>query len=530
MRAGAGRAGLACGAALLAAAPAFAQPPQPPQPDVGGDPTAPSQGQARALVVQPRISVQETLSDNVNLAPTNKQGGLITTISPGLHLSSQSGHVTGTLDYSFNGIFYTGVSRSAQIQNQLAANGRAELVDNILFVDATAGISHQTLSSLGTLSGSSVVGTNQQEVGSASVSPYVRGRLGDIARVELRDTANIVETRGSSAGTTTGNSIGNAVSARLDGLTGGALNWWASGTSQTTRFRSAGFAARSDELLLGLQWRVDVDFLASLFGGRERSNYLLGPEADSKTYGATAQWTPNPRTRAEFDWQHHVYGDAHTLRLDYRLARSALRVSDVNAVNLGQPQASGATTTNYDLLYLEFASIEPDPTRRDALVRAYLQALGVDPNGQVVAAFETLGPTLQRNQQFALSLDGLRTTWIVTVSQGRTRTLGNGALPIAGATTAAFGALRSRGASLTASNKLTPTMSANLSIAIQHNNGTPLGTISAPTTTGLRSITAGWSDHLGPQTTLTLSARSSQGSGAGTYTEHALVAGLVQTF
>jgi len=496
----------------LAALPALGQ-------DAGAtdDQTAPA---ARHFVMQPRISVQETLSDNVNLSQ-KREAGVISAVSPGVHIASEGARVSGTLDYSLTGIVYSGGQRPTQIQNSLTARGNAVLVEHLLFVDASAGITHQSASAVGPLTTSSYSGTNVQEIGTASISPYLRNRLGDFAQLELRDTATYTNARHS----VVGDSHGNLAAARLDGLNAGQLTWWASISSQRTHFRASDVEATDNQWLLGLQWRPDIDFKSTVFGGRERNNYLLGSEADSTTYGATGLWTPNERTRLELDWQRHSYGASHTVALDYRLMRSALRASDVSAVNLGQPQNNSVVATNYDLLYLEFASIVPDPVQRDALVRAYLSTLGIDPNGQVVAAFATSGPTHLHTQQLAYSIEGLRTNWIASLTQGHTEQLGSNALPVGFGN---FSSVRTRGGSLTASHKLTPTESANLSLSYQQNLGMAIS--GTEVQSNLRTLLATWSSRPGPMSTLTVSLRHAQGGGTGAYTENAVIGTFVQNF
>ena len=58
------------------------------------------------VTLVPRLGVTQTWTDNLHLNDQNKDAALITTVSPGFSLTSNSGSLRGTLDYSLNGIAY----------------------------------------------------------------------------------------------------------------------------------------------------------------------------------------------------------------------------------------------------------------------------------------------------------------------------------------------------------------------------------------------------------------------------------------
>ena len=66
---------------------------------------------------------------------------------------------------------------------------------------------------------------------------------------------------------------------------------------------------------------------------------------------------------------HHVYGNTYAVNFEQRFARTVWRYSDSRAATNTSLGALG-TQTNYELFYLQFASIEPDPVKRDLLVAA----------------------------------------------------------------------------------------------------------------------------------------------------------------
>ena len=97
--------------------------------------------------------------------------------------------------------------------------------------------------------------------------------------------------------------------------------------------------------------------------------------------------------------------------------------TDTRDVSTGRFQADASIGTPYDLYFRQFASTEPDPVRRDVLVRNFLQANGIDPNSTVISQFLTSAPTLQRTQELSFALVGLRNTLTFRASQSKTRRL-----------------------------------------------------------------------------------------------------------
>ena len=65
------------------------------------------QNQARAWTIVPRVSLTETLTDNINLSSTDKQSGLISQLSPGVRIDARTARLKMYFDYALNGIVYS---------------------------------------------------------------------------------------------------------------------------------------------------------------------------------------------------------------------------------------------------------------------------------------------------------------------------------------------------------------------------------------------------------------------------------------
>ena len=151
------------------------------------------------LTFTPELSIQETLTTNSHLT-SNGKTDLITEIGPELRVSSSAGRVKGFLDYAVKGVAYARESSANNVQQLLNAAGTAEAIENWAYIDASASISQQNISALGTQSpDSSLINSNRTEVTSVNVSPYLRGHIGNLASYDARLTWQSTHSDASSA-------------------------------------------------------------------------------------------------------------------------------------------------------------------------------------------------------------------------------------------------------------------------------------------------------------------------------------------
>src|SRR5206468_11239728 len=106
----------------------------------------------RGFSVVPGFAISETLTNNSQLATTDRKSDFITQVTPSIHITSTGGRLRGFLDYSLDGILYAKSTGANQLQNSLNAVLNVEAVENWAFVDARAIISQQYTSAYGTQS------------------------------------------------------------------------------------------------------------------------------------------------------------------------------------------------------------------------------------------------------------------------------------------------------------------------------------------------------------------------------------------
>ena len=324
------------------------------------------------LVLQPTLSVSETFTSNVGLErSSDARADAITDISPGLRLSSRAGRIIGSLDYALHGLVYARRSSATEVQQALSARGTAEAIDNWAYVDASASISQQSASALGTRSvDRSADNGNRAEVSTYQIAPYLRGRLGSLADYVARWSSTTSNSNGSNAKSSSheaslGINSGEQTFARL--------GWSLLASQQTSDF---GNQPRQDSSRLNgeLSFAVTPEFRVSAGGGTERNDFQTLNQESYTTWRAGFTWAPTERTRLEMTRDHRFFGNAYNIRFEHRTPRTVWTFSDGEDVNT----SAGTNGTNspqsvFDLLFARFASIAPDPAQRTALVDALLQ-------------------------------------------------------------------------------------------------------------------------------------------------------------
>jgi uncharacterized protein (PEP-CTERM system associated) len=236
-------------------------------------------------------------------------------------------------------------------------------------------------------------------------------------------------------------------------------------------------------------------------------------------------WTPTERTQLSVTSEQRFFGNSHSISFEHRTPRTVWKYTDSRDLSTGFDQLRlGSRGTAYDLYFTQFASIEPDPVARAALVSNFLRSNGIAPNTVVLGGSIASAALVQRRQDLSFAWAGLRDTLTVLASRSRgeradrvvvvTDDFANGNI------------VRQRGVSVDLAHRLTPQASLKLTTSVQNSSGT------ADTRSSmLRSLLIGWSGRIGAHTIASLSGRHSSGGGSSkAYTESAMIATLSLQF
>ncbi|MDD2743983.1 MAG: TIGR03016 family PEP-CTERM system-associated outer membrane protein [Rhodocyclaceae bacterium] len=500
--------------------------------------TGPTRAQAQASaggrdwIIKPRITLTETLTDNVsiNRANRDKQGDLITEVAPGLRIEARTARLKAYFDYALRGQMYARNSDYNQTQNSLNTFGTLEAVSQWLFVDFSGAIAQQAISAFGAQSpGNSTINNNNTETASYRVSPYIRGQLGGLVEYLLR--YNLSTTR-SDANIVSDTNIAEWVGQLRGSTPFQALKWSIDASQQNTDY-SRGRDTDADRIRAMLTYTVLPQLRLSVSGGREANNYASLDQETNSTHGYGFDWSPTERTKVSAFKESRFFGDGHNFSFSHRMPRSSIRISDAKDVSVLPSQfTTGGLGTVYDLYYQIYSNVEPyasmDPAIKDAavasVVNGALAQAGISPNSQVTSSFLSSRATLQRRQDLALALFGARNS--VTLIINRTESQSVLAASASNDDFSQSTLVKQQGLSLNFSHRLSALTNLNALGSFQESKGNSTvgnGDLKTSTTTFQVNI----SSKLGAKTSGTLAARRTEfDSTTNPYTENALIGTL----
>jgi uncharacterized protein (PEP-CTERM system associated) len=476
----------------------------------------------RAFYIVPTLSTNATLTNNVNLSATDKQSDLILAVSPGIQIGGQSGRVRGFLNYALTGSFYARDVDSSSFTNYLNASGNAEVVQNWLFIDANASISQQYISPFGTQSPDvGLNNSNRTEVTTVNVAPYVSGQIAGQVNYVGRAFYTFTDSGTSQAADSTvwGALLGFDSTTRWS-----RLSWGLDFTYREAKF--SGQRSEFDQLnVLSLNYAVTPELRVSLRGNVETSNLTTFDNETTSGWGGGLRWTPSPRTNFIVEYDQRVFGNSHLYSLDYRTPRTVWAISNRQGLSTGQTNSGrGNPGSPFDLLFAQFAAIEPDPVARAQLVNNFLRANGIDPNSSLQTGYLPNQVVLERRQEGSVSWLGQRDTLIFNVYQTQSESL----QPVTFDPNDPFSAgnaLKWRGASVNWVHRLTPRATLSVSGSGQR---TSQDFGDQETTLWLGMVM--WTNQIAERASLSLSARYQTQTGTATFNEAALLATLNLTF
>jgi uncharacterized protein (PEP-CTERM system associated) len=490
MRAVASR-GIRIGASIVAFAATSAHAQTAVDPEVTG---------GRGFSVAPTLTISETLTNNALLSSNDRRSDLVTQVTPGIRVNSTGGRFRGFLDYSLTGIAYARHSSGNEVQNALNSAISVEAIENRAFVDVNASISQQVISAYGTRSADpTLINSNRTEVRTFSVSPYVKGRLAGLADYEARFR---VDWNRNSTTPDANNDSSLAALRVVSDSDGRRVSWSADASHQAYDYTTSR-STEDDRVRGALHFPINPQLRFSLIAGIESSNISTLDKETNSTPGAGVEWSPTERTRLSGQYEKRFFGNSHSLIFEHRTPRTVWRFSDVQDIRngFGQPVA-GQAGTAYNLFFTQFASIQPDPVLRAALVDQYLRVHGIAPTAQLFSGSLAEAPTSERRQEFSFALLGIRDT--ITFAGSQTRGTRIDPLSTAVDDFANNNLVRQRGLSLGLAHLLTPVAALSLVAAVDRTSGS-----TASQSTTLRSLHLYWTGQLGPRGDYSIGIRHS---------------------
>jgi uncharacterized protein (PEP-CTERM system associated) len=339
--------------------------------------TAPSHAQS-VWGITPTLSADLTWTSNVDLLPKDqRQGDFVLTVSPGLRFDHQTPRTQLQGSVSVPILYYarTGEENN-EVQPQVNLLGRAELAENLFFVEAAASVQQTYLNPFGPTPPGLVNATdNRLTTATYRVSPYVEGYFTETIRYRLQND-NIWSNLGNSP-------IGND-RVYTNRMFGGVERdptplGWGVDIDRTEYW----FEDRSRTQLLELArlrsvYQPDPVWRFVVSGGYERNRFTLS-EYDGAIYGVGMQWRPSDRTRLDAFWEHRFFGDSYLFNLDHRARMTAFNLSaSRNITSYPQELASLPSGTFVPGVLNEILrSRIPDPVERAQYIVQFMDQRGL---------------------------------------------------------------------------------------------------------------------------------------------------------
>jgi uncharacterized protein (PEP-CTERM system associated) len=403
----------------------------------------------------------------------------------------------GVFDYALSWVEYAQNASLSRSQSALNTFGTLEAVDNWLYLDFSGAIAQQSISAFGTLSNDNVSRNgNKTEVSTYRVSPYLRGRLGDVANYEAR--YGRVVTHGDAASVS-----GVATSDAIVNFNGDSafrnLGWSVDANRQSIDY-SAGRPTEADRFDLGLSYSVTPQLGVTASAGREFSNYT---SIEKQTYATNSygfNWSPFDTAKLSALLGNRSFGEFHSLSFEHRTPRTVWVLTDSRDV-----------------------SATPNPTSRSQLVNTVLQASGNNPSAPLSTGFLTSSVSLLRRQDLSFALLGVRDTVTLIATQSESSRLDTVSTSFDDFTTASV--VRQHGLSVNYSHRLTPEYSLGILVSQQITSGG--GALQDAT---LKFFNISLTGKVRKNATASLGVRRAVYSGSAPYDENAVVVNFVVQF
>lgn len=446
-------------------------------------------------------------------------------LRPGLQWASRSGRLRGALSYGADvrqrlagngGTAFAAGTGDNDVQHSLNAAATLAMLEDRVFVDASAVASRRALSAFGQQVAPSSAGDNpnDEDTFQVTVRPSVRGVLGGVASYDVSAWRTIARTSHSDLG----DSNQSGLAASLGSATPGLFGWGLNVSRQESQF-VGGRPTVNDRVVASAIYRPDIDWQFTLRGGQERANVADVDRRSYDNWGAGLRWQPGPRTLLAVDADRRYFGDGWFVVAEHRLSQSAFRLTAVRDVTNGGTGV-GQATTLYALLMSMYQSLIPDEGQRDAYVRNLLRAQGLTGAETVPGTAISTAASVQRRTDVAWTYSGQRLLVALQVYRSDTSIVDRTAPQPDG------GPVSQHGLLATASWRLSPTAGLNLALSQQK---TESNTVQAGNT--LRMLNVGLSEQFGARTGAAVDLRfSRQSGGPDPYDEVAVSASLNHRF
>ena len=373
----------------------------------------------------PRVDLRETYSDNAALRGDDQASSQwISEAAPAFRLVGNGDRLKLNASGQWHMYGYSKKDEAslADSYTQYQAQALAKVIDQLLYVDAGASRSRQTVSAFGQLSGNPYTTTNSTNISSWHVAPYLQHRFGSSATATLRYTRDSVD---GGAHNAFGNTLGSTRSASLvSGTSFNDIGWNLAYSHQDLHSGVAGDSS-SENSSAGLRWRLVPRFSLTADATYDKYEYpTLSDRTRGRGWSGGFIWTPSSRTSVQASYGRRYYGKTGSLAASHRGHHSLWTLGYTDGVTNSRSQLLlPSTVDTASMLDRMFLASYPDPALRQQAVQTYMAVTGLPPSLPSSINYLSNRYIRDKRLQGALVLMGARSNLSLSVFRDERRAL-----------------------------------------------------------------------------------------------------------
>lgn len=363
--------------------------------------------------VKSGLNVGEVYTDNVELDEDDKESKFITVVRPTLNLVGKGRRANVSLISAFE--FNNAGGGADSFSPRISANADAELVEDLLFIDADLSSNQSTIDSFSAAGNSQLNRSdNITTTYDYSVSPYIVKRFGQTADFNLRYTYDDQINKGDELS----DSVQQSVQATLkSGEDFSRINWTLSTDYTETDFdddnstapsgQDANSERLSSSVTLGYQLTRQFQIKGTL--GKEWNNYETfdNDDTDDQFWDVGFVWTPTKRTSLDAGYGKHYYSTTPRLSFSHQTRKTTFKTSYTRSLTDTRSERRNANVFSFSDAQLEqLDEFDLTDAQLDDLEQAYSDFYFLTDN----PTFRNQGIFVNELFESSLSVKGKRST------------------------------------------------------------------------------------------------------------------------
>lgn len=475
---------------------------------------------AQSVRVTPTLDTELTWTDNVNAEP-NGRDDFILEVTPGISVSRTAGRMTGRLSARLRNLMYANESDENTSFLSLNGSGTFEAIEDLLFIDASAGITRNNLSAFSGRGPGDPFGVDREnETRTWSITPRLESdlRFGEAGRGSVRYSSRGINSNSGGLG----NQRSDTWDVSLSDPGGFRFLGWGIAYSRTDLDGGTGSnSLQTEQTVRGtLYANISSQFRLRGIVGRESNDYEDGVENSSDIVGGGIDWYPTDRTAISATVEDRFFGRGYDLSFNHRMQRSVWFLGASRDTSSVARDLGAAIVLDQDCFELvsdpDYRPDITDPVERERLLLDCLS----------LTLLRTNAAYVQRSVRGGFSLLGVRNTLSFSATRSDRSNLSelSGLLP--GDDFLTSDRVRTTSATVSWSHQLTGTSSLVASLTRSRSESLDEADLDTRRLTGTISV----SRALGPHTQGGLRYRYQKSDGTNDYTENSVTATLGMRF